>query len=121
MGQAQGGGPGFGRGINDPASYLASLKTELAISSSQEAAWTDYAETVQGVTSQMQAMRSGAYGAMNNATWQERRDMMNGMVASRGEAQRIVQEAARKLLTALTPAQQAKADRMLPGLIGPTR
>jgi hypothetical protein len=107
--------------MNDPASYLASLKTELGISSSQETAWIDYAETVQGVTGQMQAMRSGAYEAMNNATWQERRDMMNGMFESRGEAQRIVQEAARKLLTVLTPAQQAQAGRMLPGLISPMR
>jgi hypothetical protein len=116
-GMGPGGGPGFGRGLNDPASYLASLKTELAITPAQEPAWTEYAETVQGVAGQMQAMHASVFDSMQTATWQERRDMMNNMFASRDAAHGIVRDAANKLLPSLTPEQKAKAATTLPGLM----
>jgi hypothetical protein len=116
-GQGRGGGPGFGRGLNDPATYLAGLKTELGITPAQEPAWTEYADTVQGVAGQMQAMHTSVFASMQTATWQERRDMMNGMFASRDAAHGLVRDAANKLLPSLTPAQKAKAATTLPGLM----
>ena len=118
-GPGAGRGPGFGRGMNDPATYLAGLKTELGITPAQEPAWSEYAQTVQGMATQMRAMHAAMFEKMQTATWQERQDMMNGMFASRAEAHRMVEEAAQKLLTALTPEQKTKAATSLPGLIGP--
>ncbi len=114
-----GGGPGFGRGMNDPASYLAGLRTELGITPAQEPAWNDYARTVQDMATQMRAMHAAVFEKMQTATWPERQDMMNGMFASRTESHRMVEDAAKKLLPALTPEQQTKAATSLPGLIGP--
>lgn len=118
-GAGRGGGPGFGRGLNDPATYLAGLKTELGITPAQEPAWTEYAGTVQSVAGQMQAMHANVFESMQTATWQERRDMMNSMFGSRDAAHVIVQDAAKKLLPSLTPAQATKAASTLPGLITP--
>jgi hypothetical protein len=118
-GAGRGGGPGFGRGLNDPATYLAGLKTELGITPAQEPAWTEYADTVQSVAGQMQAMHASVFDSMQTATWQERRDMMNSMFGSRDAAHGIVQDAAKKLLPSLTPAQATKAATTLPGLITP--
>jgi hypothetical protein len=113
----RGGGPGFGRGMNDPVEYLAALKTELAITPAQDAAWNSYAEVVQTMANQMRAMHANVYEAMQTATWQERRDMMNAMFQSRTEAHRMVQEAAQKLLPNLNPAQRSQAALKLPGLM----
>ena len=118
-GPGAGRGPGSGRGMNDPATYLAGLKTELAITPAQEPAWGEYAQTVQGMATQMRAMHAAMFEKMQTATWQERQDMMNGMFASRAEAHRMVEEAAQKLLPALTPEQKTKAATSLPGLVGP--
>ena len=118
-GPGAGRGPGFGRGMTDPVAYLAGLKSELGITAAQEAAWGEYAETVTGIAKQMQAMHAAMFEKMQTATWQERRDMMDGMFASRNEAHRIVQEAAQKLLPSLSPEQKSKAATELPGLIGP--
>lgn len=118
-GPGAGRGPGFGRGMTDPVAYLAALKSELGITAAQEAAWSEYAETVTGTAKQMQAMHAAMFEKMQTATWQERRDMMDGMFASRNEAHRMVQEAAQKLLPSLSPEQKGKAATELPGLIGP--
>jgi hypothetical protein len=120
-GQGRGGGPGFGRGLNDPATYLAGLKTELGITAAQEPAWSEYAEAVQGVAGQMQAMHASVFDSMQTATWQERRDMMNTMFQSRDTAHGIVEDAAKKLLPSLTPTQATKAATTLPGLMAPGR
>ena len=111
-----GGGPGMMGGFGNTESYLASLKAELGISTSQEAAWKDYADTVSGVQTQMQGLHQTMFDAMGTASWEERRDMMNRMFQARQQAFDTVHEAANKLMTALTPAQQTKARRSLPGL-----
>ena len=118
-GMGRGGGPGFGRGMNDPATYLANLKTELAITPAQEPAWSEYAQTVQSMAAQMQAMHTAMFPAMQAATWQERQEMMNQMFASRDEAHKRVEAAAQKLMPSLTAEQQTKAATSLPGLIAP--
>jgi len=124
MGQGMGGpgmarGPGFGRGMNDPASYLATVRTELAITPDQAPAWASYAQVVQDTAGQMRAMHASAFETMQTATPQERRDMMNTMFEARQVAFGMVHDAATKLLPSLSAAQQAKAATILPGLIGP--
>ena len=109
------GGPWFN---TDAASYLDRLKADLGITAAQEPAWNSYAETVRGVAEQMQGVHQTMYEAMGTATWQERRDMMNGMFQSRQQAFDTVHEAAEKLLPALTAEQRAKAAGVLPGLTG---
>ncbi len=127
MGSGPGGGPGGGpRGgmmrhgamLNDPASYLDALKARLAITPGQEGAWDTYAGTVKDAAAQMQAMHQSVYEAMGTATWQERRDMMDRMFASRQQAMTTVHDAAGKLMEALTPAQRTQAAGILPGLGG---
>lgn len=116
-GMGPGGGPGFGRGLNDARSYLAGLKTELGITPAQEAAWAAYSDVVIRSADAMQEAHAGVFGAMQTATWQERRDMMNGMFAARDTVHAQVDDAAQALLPHLTTAQRSKAQASLPGLI----
>jgi Spy/CpxP family protein refolding chaperone len=116
MGPGSGRGPGMMGGFGNTESYLASLKAELGINASQEAAWKDYADTVSGIQTQMQGLHQTMFDAMGTASWEERRDMMNRMFQARQQAFDTVHEAANKLMTVLTPAQQTKARRTLPGL-----
>jgi len=113
-----GGGPGFGRGLNDPRSYLAGLKTELGITPAQEAAWAEYSDVVIRSADAMQEAHASVFSAMQTATWQERRDMMNGMFAARDTVHAQVSEAAQALLPHLTSEQRSHAQASLPGLIG---
>lgn len=114
-----GDGPGGAWGFTDPASYLDGLRADLGITAAQQPAWQEYAETVKGVAAQMQGVRQTMYDAMGTATWQERRDMMNSMFGARQQAFDTVHAAAEKLLPALDAAQRAKAERRIPGLVGP--
>ena len=105
-------GPGLARGFTDPATHLDELKADLEITPAQEPAWKDYADTVEGVATQMQGAHQ-TMDAMGTATWEERRDMMNRMCATACE---MVQAAAQKLLPSLTPTQRTRATTSLPGL-----
>ncbi len=109
-------GPGMMGGSWNTASYLDGLKTQLGITAAQEPAWKDYADTVSGVSEQMQGLRQSMFETMGTASWQERRDAMNTMFEARKNAFDTVHDAAGKLVTALTPAQQATAQGILPGL-----
>jgi hypothetical protein len=64
----------------------------------------------------MQALHQTMFESMGTASWQERREQMNRMFQARQNAFDTVQAAANRLLTALTPTQQAKAQSILPGL-----
>jgi len=115
--QGGGRGPGLGPGgAWNTASYLESLKSQLGITSAEEAAWTEYADTVRGVGEQLQGVHQIMFEAMDTASWQERRDMMNQMFQARQQGFEIVNEAAIKLLPAVSPTQRAEAQRLLPGL-----
>ncbi|MDR3537162.1 MAG: Spy/CpxP family protein refolding chaperone [Acetobacteraceae bacterium] len=118
MGPVAGGGPAM---MGDPAAYLDGLKAQLAITRQQETAWGAYADAVKASTTQMQAMHQSMWPAMETATWQERRDMMNRALEARQEAYTAVHEAATKLDAVLTPGQRTKAATMLPGLRTPGR
>ncbi len=110
------GGPGMMGGDWNTGTYLDGLKTQLAISPNQEAAWKNYADTVSGFGEQMQGLHQTMYESMGTASWQERRNLMNKMLQVRQQAFATVQEAASKLMAALSPAQKAKAQSILPGL-----
>ena len=112
----RGGGPGMMGGSWNTGSYLNSLKTELGITAKQEPAWKEYADTVSGVGQQMQGLHQTMFEAMGTASWQERRDMMNGMFQARQQAFDTVHGAAEKLVALLDPKQQAGAQKTLPGL-----
>ena len=115
------GGPGMHRGPWTTPEYLDGLKARLGITTAQEPAWKEYADTVNAVAEQMRAAHETVYEAMGTADWEERRNMMNNMFASREQARTTVQEAAQKLLPALDPAQRAQAQGLLPGLAGGQR
>jgi hypothetical protein len=71
---------------------------------------------VSGAREQMKGLHETMFEAMATASWQERRDMMNQMFEARQQSFASVHDAATKLMTALDPAQQAKARNSLPGL-----
>lgn len=106
----------MGAGFQDPADYLNALKADLAITPKQETAWKEYADTVEGVATQMQGAHQMMYDAMGTATWEERRDMMDRMFEARQQAMTTVHEAAHNLLPALSPHQRRLAATSLPGL-----
>lgn len=122
MGQRGPGGGGMGRHgmmMSDPAAYLDGLKAQLKITTAQEDAWATYAAAVKDHATQMQAAHKTMFEAMGTATWQERRDMMNNMFATRQQAMTAVHDAADMLAGVLTPAQRSKATGILPGMMGP--
>jgi hypothetical protein len=101
----------------DPGAYLDGLKTQLGITSAQEAAWTAYAETVKKAAEQMRDQHQTMWESMPTASWQERRDMMNRMFQARQQAFTSVHDAALKLEPSLDAGQRGKAATMLPGLM----
>ena len=104
--------PNFG----DRAAYMAGIKAELGITAAQEDAWKTYAEFVNGTATQMQALHQSMWEAMNTATWEERRDMMNRAFQARQQAFQTVHDAALALLSSLSERQKGKAEIILPGL-----
>jgi len=118
-GGSAGGGMGrHGMMMSDPASYLDGLKAQLKITPAQEDAWVTYAAAVKDHATQMQAAHKTMFEAMGTATWQERRDMMNNMFATRQQAMTAVHDAAGTLAGVLTPAQRSQATGILPGMMG---
>ena len=118
-------GPGMGMGhgpmrgeFADPAKRLASLKTELAITPAQEAAWNAYAKTVEDTAASMKAEHQGFDPGMIHAmTDQERQAFFDQRREQAQKAHGTVKAAAETLLTSLDDAQKAKAKETLPGLV----
>jgi len=112
-------GPGPGMMIGGPEAYLDGLKSQLAITSGQEAAWNTYAGVVKQHAPQLHAARMHMFEAMNTATWTERRDMMHRAMEERQEAQTAIHAAAEALMPSLNATQKTQAASILPGLKGP--
>jgi len=110
------GGRGMGRGVANMPGYLDALKAQLVITKGEEPAWQEYAETVTGVATQMQGLHQSMAAQMPDATWAQRRELMNQMFGARQEAYGTVHAAAEKLLPALDPQQRDTAAAILPGL-----
>jgi len=118
MGQGMGGPGGMmqGGGFADPSGYLGSLKGELAITVQQDKAWNDYTDVVKATAEQMRAAHEGMFRSMATQSWQQRRDAMDQMFATRQQAYANVHHAATQLIALLDDAQKAKAQQSLPGL-----
>ncbi len=110
------GGPGMMGGYWNTGTYLDALKTQLAITPSEEPAWKQYADTISGVGNQMEGLHQTMFESMGTASWQERRNLMNQMFQARQQAFDTVHAAATTLMSALAPAQKAKAQSIVPGL-----
>jgi hypothetical protein len=123
MGMGAGHGPMGGNGpmgghATDPATHLAALKTELAITAQQEAAWDAYAKAVEDAAASMRAQRQGVdMKAMHELSDKDRQAFMAGMREQHDKAFAGVKAAAEKLETALDDSQKAKAKEILPGLV----
>ncbi len=104
-------------GVWNTDTYLDALKMQLAITTAEEAAWKDYADTVAGVAAQLQGLHQLIFEAMGTASWLERRRLMNRMLLARQQAFDMVHESATGLLAALDPVQKTKAQSILPGLV----
>lgn len=105
------GGPGLT--LADPA-RIDALKTELGITSAQEAAWTKYVKTVQEAAATMQKAREGINPV---AVSPQDRFAFVSKMREQGQKQfETVQTAAKELLATLNDTQKAKAQETLPGL-----
>jgi len=106
-------GPGFARG--NPAAVsearLAYLKSELAITSTQEKAWNAYASTVRARAAEMQALRGKVAEAGGTAP--ERFALRAEVMKQRVAGMDAVSTAVKDLYAVLTPEQKARADEQL--------
>jgi hypothetical protein len=97
--------------------YLDALKTQLAITPEEAAAWQDYADTVAGVGAQLQGLRQLIADAMGTASRLERQRLTTRMLLARQQAFAMVHESAIGLVAALDRVQKTKAQAILPGLV----
>jgi hypothetical protein len=93
----------------DPSTHLGALKTELAITPGQEAAWTEYTKTVEETATSMHAAFESHRGQDPDAFFTE-------MHEQRQKTFDTVKAAADALLGSLDDAQKTKAQQILPGL-----
>jgi LTXXQ motif family protein len=128
-GMMQGGGMGHGMGMGafghgpmlgafgDPATRLAALKTELGITSAQEAAWNTYAKTVQDTTTAWRAEHQNIDRAKIHAmSDQERQAFFTQRQQEQQKAFDTIKASAEKLTATLSDFQKGKASEILPGL-----
>jgi hypothetical protein len=130
MMQHQGGammGPGMMQGGAaqtplDPA-RLATLKTELAITTAQETAWTKYTTAVQDAATAMSTTRADIDpNTVRNMTPADRFAFVTKIREQAQARFTAVQTAANELLAVLDDTQKTKARNILPGLaFGPGR
>ena len=121
MGPGMGMGPGHGpmAGV-DPAamadSRLSDLKSQLKITTAQEAAWQAFANAMKQQASTMQAIR--AQMQQSTGTAPERMAQRTAAMQQRSDGMAAVSNAFNALYTALTPEQKAIADQNF-GMMGP--
>lgn len=109
------GGPGH---VAIPA-RIEALKTELGITSAQEAAWKKYADALQEASAAMQATRESMdHDALRRMSPSDRHAFATTMHEQRQEQLETVGKAANELLATLDDSQKAKAADILPGLSG---
>ena len=123
MGMGYGPGPGMGRGMGpqgygNPAAMadarLAYLKSELKITSGQEAAWKAFADNAKQQAEAMQALRATVQGSTQAAA-PERMEQRNKIMKQRQEQMEKSTAAFKDLYAALTPEQKALADQRFGG------
>ena len=110
-------GPGMGRGMG-PQGYggamadarLAYLKSELKITSGQEAAWKSFADQAKQRAEAMQALTATMQGS-TQATAPERLELRNQIMKKRQEQMEKSTAAFKELYAVLTPEQKTAADQ----------
>jgi hypothetical protein len=96
---------------------LATLKTELSITTAQETAWSKYAKAVEDAATAMSATRAGIDpNTVRNMTPQDRFAYVTKIREQAQTQFTAVQRAANELFTVLDETQKAKARTTLPGL-----
>ena len=123
-------GPGMGKGMMqhqgmqrgdgqtpfDPA-RLATMKTELAITTAQETAWTKYTTAVQDAATAMSATRADIDpNTVRNMAPADRFAFVSKIREQAQSRFTAVQTAANELLAVLDDTQKTKARNILPGL-----
>ncbi|MHB1101760.1 MAG: Spy/CpxP family protein refolding chaperone [Devosia sp.] len=94
----------------DPSVHLDTLKTELSITTDQEAAWAAYTKTVTDTATAMQAAVEGASTTDRQAFFATMQERMQTSFDT-------VRLAAEQLVASLDETQKAKAEQVLPGLV----
>lgn len=101
----------------DPASRLASLKTELAIKPEQAGAWETYSKAVTDTVADRRNRRDNVdREAVRKMEPKDREAFRSAMMKQRDEEQAKLKAAAEALIATLDDAQKAKARDALPGL-----
>lgn len=93
----------------DPSAHLDTLKTELAITTDQEAAWAAYTKAVTNTATAMQSAVEGASTTDRQAFFTK----MQGQMQTSFDTVKVAGE---QLLASLDETQKAKAEQILPGL-----
>jgi hypothetical protein len=100
----------------DPA-QIDTLKGELGITATQEAAWGKYAKTVQDVAAAMKTARESIDPSAVSGMSPSERFAFVSKMREQGQKQfEAVRTAANELLAVLDDTQKAKANTILPGL-----
>lgn len=120
MGQGRGGMMGRGMMSGRQAKMgamaegrLAYLKSELAITDAQNAAWTGYADAVKSRVDVMHGIREGMMTTMQTGTAIERLDARIKNMEVMVEAMKAVKPATETLYAALTDEQKKLADELI--------
>ncbi len=102
------------------ATRLGDLKATLKITPAQEAAWSAYAAVVTRHAEARNAMHTAMQAQMQatSGAAQDPSALHNTMLALQQQQQTERSDALKSLYAALTPEQQAVADRTLPGPMG---
>jgi hypothetical protein len=120
MMKGHGMGPMMGRmqrPFGDPATQLATAKTEIGIKPEQQAAWDAYAKVVTDTAAAARSQREKINpDTILKMDAQERQTFFTQMQEQRQQNFKSVSAAAETLVAQLDDAQKAKARQVLPGL-----
>lgn len=117
-----GGMMGMGHGaamMDHPDGSLAFLKAELKITDAQAGAWNNFANAMRASAGSMRATMKANMAAKPPATFAERLDRHEAMMAVRLESLRSMKAAVLPLYGALDASQKQKLDGMMMPCAGP--
>ena len=97
--------------------HLAGLKEDLKITEAQTKAWDDYAAAVKAAAKAMVEQRKAMQDKRDTATFPQRLDMHEAMLASHLEQLRKTKAAANALYAVLSDAQKKVADEEAMGMV----
>ncbi|MBM3600839.1 MAG: hypothetical protein FJX35_21780 [Alphaproteobacteria bacterium] len=98
--------------------WLAFVRTELKITKDQTSQWNEFAKAARNGAKSMRAGHSAMMGMQTPATWPDRLDRTEQMLAARLNAVRSQKVAARTLYDVLSTEQKTVADALMRGPMG---